>query len=70
MLLSTRRSAGQNRDIRISNRLFDNVTIQIFRNDSNKSELDEEKIKGRQNSDNACYHSFQNPMSSRLLSKT
>jgi hypothetical protein len=32
--------------------------------------LIQEEIKRRMNSGNACYHSVQNPLSSRLLSKT
>jgi hypothetical protein len=38
-------------------------------NDSNKSKFDSGKIKRRLNSGNVCYHSFQNLLSSRPLSK-
>jgi hypothetical protein len=59
-----------NRDIQLGNRSLENVsqlkylgttvTIQI---------LIQEEIKRRLNSGNACYHSVQNLLSSRLLSK-
>jgi hypothetical protein len=38
-------------------------------NDSNKLNFIQEEIKRRLNSGNACYHSVQNLLSSRLLSK-
>jgi hypothetical protein len=41
----------------------------IFGNDSNKLKLIQEEDKRRLNSGNACYHSVQNLLSSRLLSK-
>jgi hypothetical protein len=44
-------------------------TVQIFGNDYNKSKLIQEEIKRRLNSDNACYHSVQNLLYSRLLAK-
>jgi hypothetical protein len=43
--------------------------VQIFGNDYNKSKLIHEEIKRRLNSGNACYHSVQNLLSSRLMSK-
>jgi hypothetical protein len=45
------------------------VIVQIFGDDSNKSKFDLGEIKRRVNSGNACYHSVQNLLSSRLLSK-
>jgi hypothetical protein len=45
------------------------VTVQIFGDDSNKPKFDSEEIKRRLNSGNACYHSVQSLLSSRLLSK-
>jgi hypothetical protein len=36
MLLSRHQNAGQNRDIKIADRSFENVTVQMFRDDSNK----------------------------------
>jgi hypothetical protein len=41
MLLSHHQNAGQNRDMKIANRYFENVTqIKIFGNESNKSKFD------------------------------
>jgi hypothetical protein len=55
MLLSRQQNVDQNRDIKVANRLFENVS--------------QFEYLGRQNSGNACYHSVQNLLSSRLLSK-
>jgi hypothetical protein len=38
-------NAGQNRDLKIGNKSFENV-IPIFRNDSNKSKFDYEEMRG------------------------
>jgi hypothetical protein len=46
------------------------VTVQIFGNNNIKSNLILEEIRGRFNSDNACYHSVQNLLSPCLLSKS
>jgi hypothetical protein len=51
---------GMCRDTQIANRSFENVSNQ---------NLIQEEIKRRLNSGNACYHSVQNLLSSRLLSK-
>jgi hypothetical protein len=40
MLLSRHQNVGQNQDIKIANKLFENVTVQIFGDDSNKSKFD------------------------------
>jgi hypothetical protein len=40
MLFSRHQNAGTNHDIKIAKRLFENVTVQIFWNNSNKSEFD------------------------------
>jgi hypothetical protein len=40
MLLSCQQNVGQNRDIKIANRSFENVSVQIFGDDSNKSKFD------------------------------
>jgi hypothetical protein len=68
--VSRQQNVGQNRDIRIANRSFENVshfkylgTIVTNRN------LILEEIKRRLNSGIACYHSVQNLLSSRLLLK-
>jgi hypothetical protein len=70
MLLSRHQNAGQNHDIKIGNRCFENVeqfrylgTTRTFQN------AIQEELKRRLNSGNACYHSVQNLLSSRLLSR-
>jgi hypothetical protein len=40
MLLSRHQNVGQNRDIKIANRSFENVSVQIFGDDSNKPKFD------------------------------
>ncbi|PNF29011.1 hypothetical protein B7P43_G14712, partial [Cryptotermes secundus] len=70
MLLFRHQNAGQNHDIKIQNRCFENVAqfryLGAMITDRN---LIQEEIKRRLNSGNACYHSIQNLSSSRLLSK-
>jgi hypothetical protein len=63
-------NAGQNRDMEIANRSFENVSqfkylgkTVIYEN------LIHDKIKRGLKSGNACYHSIQNRLSSRVLSK-
>jgi hypothetical protein len=63
MLLSRHQDAGQNRDMEIANRSFE---IGKDRTDQN---LMQEEIKAGMNSGNAYYHSVQNLLSSRVLSK-
>jgi hypothetical protein len=70
MLLFRHQNAGQNHDIKIANRCFENVAQ--FRNlgtTVTNQNLIQEEIKRRLNSSNACYHSVHNLLSSRLLSK-
>jgi hypothetical protein len=70
MLLSHRQDVGQNRDIRIANRSFENVSqFKYFGTTVTNQNLIQEEIKRRKNYGNACYHSAQNLLSSRLLSK-
>jgi hypothetical protein len=70
MLLSRHQNVGQNRDIKIANRLFENVSqFKYLGTTATNQNLIEEEIKGRFDSGNACYHSVQNLLSSRLLSK-
>jgi hypothetical protein len=58
---------GQNRDIKIANRLFwKYVTVEISRDDEI---LIQEEIKRGLNSGRACYHSVQNLLSSCMISK-
>jgi hypothetical protein len=40
MLVSRDQNAGQNREIKIGNRSFENVSVQVFGNDCNKSKFD------------------------------
>jgi hypothetical protein len=70
MLLSRHQNVGQNRDIKIANRSF--VIVSQFRylqTTVTNQNLIQEEIKRRLNSGNACYHSVENLLSSRLLSK-
>jgi hypothetical protein len=70
MLLSRHQNVGQNRDIKIANRSFKNVSqLKYLGTTVTNQNLIQEEIKRRLNSGNACYHSVQSLLSSRLLSK-
>jgi hypothetical protein len=70
MLVSRDQNAGQNREIKIGNRSFENVSqFKYLGMTVTNQTLIQEEIKRRLNSGNACYHSVQNLLSSRLLSK-
>jgi hypothetical protein len=70
MLMSHHQTARQNRDIKIVNRCFENVTqFRYLRTTVTNQNLIHEEIKSRLNSGNSCYHSIQNLLSSHLLSK-
>jgi hypothetical protein len=70
MLLSRHQNVGQNRDIKIANKSFENVSQFIYLGTTVANQnLMQEEIKRRLNSGNACYHSVQSLLSSRLLSK-
>jgi hypothetical protein len=70
MLLSRHQNAGHNRDIKTANRSFANVSqFKYLRMTVRNQNWIQEEIKRRLNSGNACYHSVQNLLSSRLLSK-
>jgi hypothetical protein len=68
--MSRDQNAGQNRDIKIGNRSFENVSQYKYLGTTvTNQNLIQEEIKRRLNSGNACYHLIQNLLSSRLLSK-
>jgi hypothetical protein len=70
MLLSRHQNVGQNQDIKIANRSFENVSrFKYLATTATNQNLIQEEIKRRLNSGNACYHSVQTLLSSRLLSK-
>jgi hypothetical protein len=70
MLVSRDQNASQNRDIKIENRSFENVSqFKYLEMTVTNQNLIQEEIKRRLNSGNACYHSVQNLLSSHLLSK-
>jgi hypothetical protein len=69
-LLSRHQNIGRNRDIKIANRSFRNVSqFKYLGMTVTNQNLIQEEIKSRLNSGNACYHSVQKLLSSRLLSK-
>jgi ribosomal protein S2 len=70
MLLSRHQNAGQSYDIKIAHRCFENVAkFRYLGTTITNQNLIQEEIKRRLNSGNVCYHSVQNLLSSRLLSK-
>jgi hypothetical protein len=70
MLLSRHWNASRNHDIKIANKSFENVSqFKYLGTTVTDQNLIQEEIKRRFNSGNACYHSFQNLLSSRLPSK-
>jgi hypothetical protein len=70
MLVSRDQNAGLNREIKIGNRSFENVSqFKYLGTTVTNQNLIQEEIKRRLNSGNACYHSVQNLLSSWLLSK-
>jgi hypothetical protein len=70
MLVSRDQNAGQNREITIGNRSFENVSqFRYLGTTVTNQNLIQEEIKRRLNSGNECYNLVQNLLSSRLLSK-
>jgi hypothetical protein len=70
MLLSRHQNVGQNRDIKIANRSFENVSqFKYLGTTAPNHNLIQEEIRRTLNSGNGCYRSVQNFLSSRLLSK-
>jgi hypothetical protein len=69
-MLSRQQNVGQNREIKITNRSFENISqFKYLGTTVTNQNLIQEEIKRRLNSGNACYHSVQSLPSSRLLSK-
>jgi hypothetical protein len=70
MLISRHQNVGRNRDLKIANISFENVSqFKYLETTVTNQNLIQEEIKRRLNSGNTCYHSVQNLLSSRLLSK-
>jgi hypothetical protein len=70
MLLYRHQNVGQSQDIKIAKRSFGNVSqFKYLRTTMTNENLIQEEIKRRLNYCNACYHSIQDLLSSRLLSK-
>jgi hypothetical protein len=70
ILLPHHQNAGQNHDIKIANRRFENVAqFRHLGTTVTNQNVIQEEIKRRLNSGNACYHSVHNHLSSHLLSK-
>jgi hypothetical protein len=67
MLLSRQQNVGQNWDMKIANRSFENVSqFKYLGTTVTNQNLIQEVIKRRLNSGNACYHSVQNLLSKNL----
>jgi hypothetical protein len=70
MLLPRDQNAGQNQDLNIRNRSFENKSqFKYLGTTVTNQNLIQDDIKRRLNSGNAGYHSVQNVLSSRLLAK-
>jgi hypothetical protein len=69
-MLMSRKKAGKKHSIKIVNRSFEGVAKFIYLGTTLRDQnCMQEEIKSRLNSGNACYHSVQNLLSSRLLSR-
>jgi hypothetical protein len=69
-MLMSRKKAGQKHGIKIANRSFESVTkFKYLGTTLTDKNCIHEGIKSRLNSGNACYHSVQSLLSSRLLSR-
>jgi hypothetical protein len=70
MLPSRRQNVGRNRDLKVANRSFENVSqFKYLGTTVRNQNLIKDEIERRLNSGNARYHSIQKLLSSRLLSK-
>jgi hypothetical protein len=70
MIMSRHPNSGQNQNIRIANESFESVTKfkYLGKTLTNQNDIHDE-MKSRMNSENACYYSVQNLLSSRLISR-
>jgi hypothetical protein len=70
MIMSRHPNSGQNQNIRTADESFENVAKFKYLGTTLTKQNDiHDEIKSRLNSANACYHSVQNLLSSRLISK-
>jgi hypothetical protein len=70
MLVSRHQNAGQIWDIKIANRSFESASqFKCLGTTVTNQNSIQEEIKRKLNCGNVCYHSVQNLLSSRLLSK-
>jgi hypothetical protein len=70
MLLTRQQNVGQNWDMKIANRSFENVSqFKYLGTTVTNQNLIQEEFERRLNSGSTCYHSIQNLLSSHLLSK-
>jgi hypothetical protein len=70
-MLSCHQNTGQNHDIKIANRCFENVAqFRYLRTTVTNQNPIQEEIKRRLNLGNTSYHSVQKLLSSHLLPKT
>jgi hypothetical protein len=71
IIMSRHPNSGQNQNVRIANESFKNVEKFKYLGTTLRNQNDiHDEIKSRLNLGNACYHSVQNLLSSRLISKT
>jgi hypothetical protein len=69
MIMSRHSISGQNQNIRTANESFENVVKFKYLGATLKYQNDiHDEIKSRFNSENTCYHSVQNLLSSHLIS--
>jgi hypothetical protein len=70
MLMSGYQNIGQTHSTKIANRSFEDVAkFKHFGTSLTDENCMHEEVKSRLNSGNACYHSVQSLLSSRLLSR-